>query len=254
MAQKTAAQLIIENNNSITSKTAIESISPNDVGGVVNQDFIDSFWNKKDSPLTLPPGDILKTDVALAMIDPANDKRWYKITNRSDTFPLYIQIINAKVSPFGIWCPSAKPCMVIMDYAAGYEGETNPFLQVIDGNQDYKFTGRDFTIAGRNLALTGGGTFSIGGTTPISKILTATATLNFGVVNNQAATDLTINLAGAAVGDIVEIGYGPSYLPTYGIQISAFVLAPDVVTVRWANNQAAPITLGSASYKVRIIK
>ncbi len=144
MAQKSAAALTTDNNNIVVTETAPESITPATLGALL-QSFIDSFWNKTDSPFTLPPANIAKADLPAQWAIAANDKRWYKITDRSDSNPLFVQVINGSISPFGIWVKGGKNCFVIMDYVNGKTGEPNSgssaFILAIDDTQLLTFNG-----------------------------------------------------------------------------------------------------------------
>jgi hypothetical protein len=68
------------------------------------------------------------------------------------------------------------------------------------------------------------------GGSAISKVLTATATLNFDLTA-LVVEDLTVTCTGAAVGDSVFIGV-PNGSMTTSAQFTAWVSAADTVTVR----------------------
>ncbi|MBP9100482.1 MAG: hypothetical protein KBF68_03705 [Nitrosomonas sp.] len=82
--------------------------------------------------------------------------------------------------------------------------------------------------------------------------LTATAALNFASIAAAASEDLTITVAGAAVGDSVSLGLPAA--PTAGIVFNAFVSAANTVTVRATNITAAPVDPASATYRATVIK
>lgn len=82
--------------------------------------------------------------------------------------------------------------------------------------------------------------------------LTATAALDFASINAAASEDLTITVAGAAVGDSVSLGLPAA--PTAGIVFNAFVSAANTVTVRATNITAAPVNPASATYRATVIK
>lgn len=81
--------------------------------------------------------------------------------------------------------------------------------------------------------------------------LTATGTLDFAEIAAVGQADLTITVAGAAVGDTVMLGLPAA--PTAGIVFNAFVSASNTVTVRATNVTAAPVNPASATYRVTVI-
>lgn len=127
---------------------------------------------------------------------------------------------------------------LLLNNASGGLSVTNALA--VNGNDTDAAGGYDFggdsgaTVATIDLA--GKGTFNgglvIGGGTAIAKHLSATATLDF--PNTPAATcsDLTITVAGAALGDTVSLGVPASSVVTGGF-FSAWVSAADTVTVRF---------------------
>lgn len=82
--------------------------------------------------------------------------------------------------------------------------------------------------------------------------LTATAALDFASINAAASADLTIAVAGAAVGDAVELGLPAA--PAAGLIFNGFVSAANVVTVRATNITAAPVDAASATYRATVHK
>ena len=85
-----------------------------------------------------------------------------------------------------------------------------------------------------------------------TQVLSATATLDFGSIAAQDSEDLTIAVAGAAVGDTVALG--PPAAPATGIVFNAFVSAADTVTVRATNITAGAVDPASADYAVMVFK
>jgi hypothetical protein len=83
--------------------------------------------------------------------------------------------------------------------------------------------------------------------TALTKLLSATATLDFGSIASLASADLTITVTGAAVGDAVHLGLPAA--PTAGIVFNSFVSAANTVTVRATNITAAPVDPASATYR-----
>jgi len=78
---------------------------------------------------------------------------------------------------------------------------------------------------------------TIGGGSRILKVLSATATLDFGSIAANSYADLTITVTGAAVGDTVAIGF-PNGSVLADLVWSAWVSATNTVTVRVANNSS----------------
>lgn len=144
MSEQSTAALTTLNNNNVVNQTAPQSITPAILGSNVLQQIIDSMWNKVDNLLTLPPTTITKAQLATAIGASSLNTRtngysvnqWLQITDRTDTYPLFVQINSANtISPFGIWVKAGKPLAVIMDYVNGYQGETLDFIAVFDENR-----------------------------------------------------------------------------------------------------------------------
>jgi hypothetical protein len=79
------------------------------------------------------------------------------------------------------------------------------------------------------------GAVTIGGGTAITKVLSATATLDFGSTAAGAVSDLTITVTGAADGNVVSIGVPNGSIVASGT-FFGWVSASNTVTVRYANN------------------
>ena len=94
-----------------------------------------------------------------------------------------------------------------------------------------------------NLVINGGAT--------VTKILSATATLNFDLTA-LTVEDLTITVTGAADGDVVTIGV-PNGSVTASVQYSAWVSAADTVTVR-ARTSAAGENPASGTFRATIFR
>lgn len=94
-----------------------------------------------------------------------------------------------------------------------------------------------------NLIINGGAT--------VTKILSATATLNFDLTA-LTVEDLTITVTGAADGDVVTLGV-PNGSVTTSVQYSAWVSAADTVTVR-ARTSATGENPASGVFRATIIK
>lgn len=94
-----------------------------------------------------------------------------------------------------------------------------------------------------NLIMNGGAT--------VTKILSATATLNFDLTA-LTVEDLTITVTGAADGDVVTLGV-PNGSITTSVQYSAWVSAADTVTVR-ARTAAVGENPASGVFRATVIK
>jgi len=94
-----------------------------------------------------------------------------------------------------------------------------------------------------NLIINGGAT--------VTKILSATATLNFDLTA-LTVEDLTITVTGAADGDVVTLGV-PNGSVTASVQYSAWVSAADTVTVR-ARTSATGENPASGVFRATVIK
>ncbi len=87
--------------------------------------------------------------------------------------------------------------------------------------------------------------------TAVTKLLSASAALDFPNTNAATASDLTITVTGAAVGDVVSLGLPAA--PTAGFVFNAFVSAADTVTVRATNITAGALNPASATYRVAVM-
>jgi hypothetical protein len=81
--------------------------------------------------------------------------------------------------------------------------------------------------------------------------LTGTATLDFPSVNAQLSADLFITVTGAAVGNPVMLATPAA--PDANSALTAFVSAPNTVTVRLHNYSVGAINAASASYTVIVV-
>ena len=110
----------------------------------------------------------------------------------------------------------------------------------MDGSAPNYFAGRTDCAGG----------VSVGGGSTISKILTATASLDFPSVAAASSQDLTITVTGAAVNDSVALGLPAT--PTAGIVFSAFVSAANTVKVRATNITASAIDPAAFTARVTV--
>jgi len=95
------------------------------------------------------------------------------------------------------------------------------------------------------------GKIAIGGGTPVAKILSSTASLDFPNILANTSSDLTIAVTGATTGSSVELGLPAA--PTTGIIYMGFVSAADVVTVRAFNVTAGAINPASQSFRATVL-
>lgn len=93
---------------------------------------------------------------------------------------------------------------------------------------------------------------TIGSGSAISKVLTATASLDFGSIAAQSSADLTVTVTGAATGDAVVMGLPAA--PASGVVFNAFVSSANTVTIRATNATVAPIDPDSATYRATVIQ
>lgn len=103
-----------------------------------------------------------------------------------------------------------------------------------------------------NLTPAGAGGVVIGsGGAAITKVLSASATLDFDL-SAVVVEDLTITVTGAAVGDVVSLGV-PNGSVTATVQFTGWVSASDTVTVR-ARTSAAGEDPASGTFRATVIK
>jgi hypothetical protein len=89
------------------------------------------------------------------------------------------------------------------------------------------------------------------GSNTVTKVLSGSASLNFGSIGAAAQADLTITVTGAAVGDEVIMALPAA--PAAGLIFNAFVSAANTVTIRASNITAAPVDPAAATYGVIVI-
>ena len=93
--------------------------------------------------------------------------------------------------------------------------------------------------------------FIAGSGVAITKVLSATASLDFGSISAVSQANLTITVTGAAVGDEVIMALPAA--PAAGIVFNAFVSAANTVTIRASNITASPVDPAAATYGVIVI-
>lgn len=100
--------------------------------------------------------------------------------------------------------------------------------------------------------LTASTSIAVGGGTAITKILTATQTIDFANILTTAKEDVTVAVTGAAVGNVVTLGLPAA--PAAGLGFMAYVSAADTVTIRAFNYTGVAVDAASASYRVTVLK
>lgn len=127
----------------------------------------------------------------------------------------------------------------------------NGGLVIAAGNASIEPTGlasfKGVTVFGTEGLTVGGGAGAA-----ISKILSASATLNFGSTAAGASTDLTITVTGAVDGDPVFLGVPNGSTLANGV-FTAWVSAADTVKVRFTNtNLLAALDPASGTFRVAV--
>jgi hypothetical protein len=89
------------------------------------------------------------------------------------------------------------------------------------------------------------------GSNTITKVLSGSASLDFGSITAAAQADLTITVTGAAVGDEVIMALPAA--PAAGIVFNAFVSAANTVTIRASNITALAVNPAAATYGAIVI-
>jgi hypothetical protein len=95
-------------------------------------------------------------------------------------------------------------------------------------------------------------TIGSSGGSAISRVITATATLDFSSIAAQSSADLTITVTGAAAGEAVMMGLPAT--AAAGVVFNAIVTSANTVTIRATNTTAAPIDPASATYRATVIQ
>jgi hypothetical protein len=92
---------------------------------------------------------------------------------------------------------------------------------------------------------------SVGGGATITKIITATATLDFPSVGSNGIAELTITVTGAAAGDTVMLAAPAAF--EAGFTFVGFVSAANTVTVRIHNNNGGAVDPASAAWRATVL-
>lgn len=85
------------------------------------------------------------------------------------------------------------------------------------------------------------------------RLLYGSATIDFGSIGAGGSTDGTVYVAGASIGDIVTLGLPIAQMGASRI-FTGYVTSQDNVTIRFENQTAGVVDLGSAVYNVVVIK
>jgi hypothetical protein len=93
--------------------------------------------------------------------------------------------------------------------------------------------------------------FIAGNGNTITKVLSASASLDFASISAASQASLTITVTGAAVGDEVIMALPAA--PAAGLVFNAFVSAADTVTIRASNISGSPVDAAAATYGVIVI-
>jgi hypothetical protein len=93
--------------------------------------------------------------------------------------------------------------------------------------------------------------FIAGNGNTITKVLSASASLDFTSISAASQASLTITVTGAAVGDEVIMALPAA--PAAGLVFNAFVSAANTVTIRASNISGSPVDAAAATYGVIVI-
>lgn len=93
---------------------------------------------------------------------------------------------------------------------------------------------------------------NVGTGTTMTRLLSATAALDFPSMSDGQEEDLTITVTGAVVGDSVALGTPAA--PTSGVVFTAFVSAADTVTVRASNFSGTVIDPTSGTFRATVFQ
>lgn len=87
----------------------------------------------------------------------------------------------------------------------------------------------------------------------VDGILSATATLDFASIAEEATGDLTVTVTGAVVGDFVAVSPTQA-APDADLSYMGFVSAADTVTVRALNNGTGANNPASQTFRVVVVQ
>jgi hypothetical protein len=119
------------------------------------------------------------------------------------------------------------------------------------GSTDYADVGLKLHVQGDSKF---DGDLQIGASgTPMSSVISATAVLDFPSVGNNSYQDLTMTLTGAVDGDPVCLGVPNGSVDSH-LLFTAWVSAPDTVTVRCANIGNTSHNPASGTYRITALR
>jgi len=116
-------------------------------------------------------------------------------------------------------------------------------------------SGNAFSVGGSSFSVDNG-VITIGGGTGLTKHLSATASLDFGILGALTCESLSVTVTGAADGDTVYLGV-PNSLASVDVGISvfnAYVSAADTVTVKRCGLAVGITNPGAATVRVDVWK
>lgn len=93
--------------------------------------------------------------------------------------------------------------------------------------------------------------FIAGNGNTITKVLSASSSLDFGSISAASQASIEVTVTGAAVGDEVIMALPAA--PAAGLVFNAFVSAANTVTIRASNITASPVDPAAATYGVIVI-
>lgn len=140
-------------------------------------------------------------------------------------------------------------------WASGGSANTGPDTQISRSSAGVLQIGTTSANALGSLLLTNltaSGAVTIGGGTAITKVLSATATLDFPSISGNDTHSLTMTVTGAIAGNAVFIGV-PAALDANLIW-QASVTAADTVTIRMHNASGASVDPASGTYRATVFQ
>ena len=104
-------------------------------------------------------------------------------------------------------------------------------------------------------AATTAGTLTVGGGASVTKILSATASLDFGATPAHECEDKQLTVTGAADGNVVSVGVPNALASVAHSSFTGYVSAADTVQVRRCNASASPLSdPGGTTVRVTVIQ
>ena len=164
--------------------------------------------------------------------------------------PTFTGKANIKQSGFYVG-DNTTSASALLHLAAGTATAGTASLKINEGTRLTTPENGTINYVANNLEFTETATVYI-----LAKTLTETGTLNFGNTAAGAATDLTITVNGAAVGDAVYIGTdNASVSATDNVSFWGWVSATNTVTIRFNNNNlVAAVDPASGTFRAVVVK